>query len=150
MPIPISNLQVNTIGTFNVIRLSVPLIAANTPDEGQQRGVIVNTVHTTAFDGHEGDTLNAASNAAIIGMTMPIARELRSIGIRVVNIAPGVMDTDFYRKKNVNELGFHISMNAFPERLGKPAEFAHMVQTIVENPMLNAETIRLDAGFRAI
>lgn len=122
----------------------------NTPDANQQRGVIINTVHVTAFDGHEGEVANSASNAAIVGMTLPIARELSKVGIRVVNIAPAVMETEFYQQMPQAQKEFHTSMNTFPLRPGKPTEFAHMVKTIVENPMLNAQTIQLDCGYRAI
>lgn len=146
----LSNSQLNTIGTFNVIRLSIALMAANEPDENNMRGVIVNAVHSAAFDGQDGETANAASNAAIVGMTLPIAREIGSIGIRILNIAPAVMNTEFYREKHQDIREYYVSMNTFPHRAGKPVEFAHMVRTIIENPMLNAETIRLDAGHRTL
>lgn len=130
-----------------MIRLAVPLLYANEPDDDLQRGVIVNTVHSTAFDGNLGDIANAASNAAIVGMTQPIVREVSKIGIRVVNIAPAAMETEYYqRSKEVQE--YYKGLNTFPQRLGKLSEFAQMVQTIVENPMLNMETIHMNCGHR--
>lgn len=141
-------ININTVGTFNTIRLSAGLIGKNEPDANGQRGVIVNTASTIAYEGDIGQAAYAASTAAIIGMTLPIARDLASKGIRVVTIAPGIFDTPLtsYLPEKMKE--FIKRMTPFPSRLGKPEEFAHLVTTIVENPMLNGEVIRLDGAQR--
>ncbi|CAH2054253.1 unnamed protein product, partial [Iphiclides podalirius] len=138
----------NTIGTFNTIRLAAGLIGKNDPDNNGQRGVIVNTASTIAYDGDIGQAGYAASTAAIIGMTLPIARDLASRGIRVVTIAPGVFDTPLVSYLPEKMIEFIKRMTPFPSRLGKPEEFAHLVTSIVENPMLNGEVIRLDGAQR--
>ncbi|CAB3233281.1 unnamed protein product [Arctia plantaginis] len=140
--------NVNTVGTFNVIRLSAGLIGKNAPDKNGQRGVIVNTASTIAYEGDIGQAAYAASTAAIIGMTLPLARDLSSQGIRVMTIAPGVFDTPLVQYLPQKMLDFLKRMTPFPSRLGKPDEFAHLVTSIVENPMLNGEVIRLDGAQR--
>ncbi|CAG9793367.1 unnamed protein product [Diatraea saccharalis] len=140
--------NINTIGTFNTIRLAAGLIGKNKPNEDGQRGVIINTAATMAYDGDIGQAAFAASKAAIIGMTLPIARDLASQGIRVVTIAPGMFDTPLTSYLPEKMLEFIKRMTPFPSRLGKPEEFAHLVTSIVENPMLNGEVIRLDGANR--
>ncbi|XP_037040758.1 3-hydroxyacyl-CoA dehydrogenase type-2-like [Bradysia coprophila] len=142
-------IRVNAIGTFNVIRLSAGLIAENKPNSDGQRGVIITTSAYSAYDGQRGQAAYSAANAAIVGMTLPIAREFSSHGIRVVGIAPGLMDT-LMCVSNMSEdfKDFLTETVVFPHRLGHPSEYAQLVETIVENPLLNGITIRLDGGFR--
>lgn len=141
-------LTVNTIGTFNIIRLAAGLMGLNEPNSDGQRGVIINTSATSAFDGQIGQAAFAASKAAVAGMTLPIARDLASQGIRVVTIAPGVMDTPLIQALPEKVTEFLAKTVPFPQRLGSPDEYAQLVETIVENPMLNGEVIRLDGGLR--
>jgi 3-hydroxyacyl-CoA dehydrogenase/3-hydroxy-2-methylbutyryl-CoA dehydrogenase len=141
-------LTVNTVGTFNVIRLAAARMALNEPDEDNIRGVIVNTASVSAFDGQIGQAAYAASKGAVVGMTLPIARDLSSVGIRVNTIAPGLFLTPMLEglpEKVRNDLGMTVPL---PKRLGKPAEYAKLVQAIIENSMLNGETIRLDGALR--
>ncbi|XP_034835858.1 3-hydroxyacyl-CoA dehydrogenase type-2-like [Maniola hyperantus] len=140
--------NVNTIGTFNTIRLAAGLIGKNKPTEDGHRGVIINTASTIAYEGDIGQAGYAASSAAIIGMTLPIARDLSSQGIRVMTIAPGVFDTPLVTYLPEKMLEFIKRMTPFPSRLGKPEEFAHLVTSIIENPMLNGAVIRLDGAQR--
>ncbi|KAG5314572.1 HCD2 dehydrogenase, partial [Acromyrmex insinuator] len=143
-------IEVNTTGTFNVIRLSVGLMIENSPNQNGQRGVIVNNASIAAFDGTTGKAAYSASKGAVVGMTLPIARDLSKDGIRVVTIAPGLFDTPLLRKMP-EKLRTIITENiAFPQRWGNPDEFAMLVQQIVENPILNGETIRLDGALRII
>ncbi|MFD4763043.1 3-hydroxyacyl-CoA dehydrogenase [Streptomyces sp. NPDC058439] len=139
--------QVNLIGTFNVIRLASARIA-RAEDDGKERGVIVNAASIAAFDGQIGQAAYAASKAGVIGMTLPIARDLASIRIRVVTIAPGLFHTPMFAsfpQSAIDALGRQVP---HPARLGDPAEFASLTAHIVENPMLNGETIRLDGALR--
>ncbi|KAF7272536.1 hydroxysteroid 17-beta dehydrogenase 10 isoform X2 [Rhynchophorus ferrugineus] len=141
-------LQVNTIGTFNVIRLGVGLIGENDPDINGQRGVIVNTASVAAFDGQMGQAAYAASKGAIVSMTLPLARDLAGQGIRVATIAPGIFKTPLLSSLPDKVIAFLEKSIPFPSRLGDPAEFGQLVQHIIENPMLNGETIRLDGALR--
>lgn len=141
-------LLVNVAGTFNVIRLAAQAMSKNSPNPDGQRGVIVNTASVAAFDGQRGQAAYSASKGAIVGMTLPIARDLASTGIRVNTIAPGLFDTPLLASLPEKVRTFLASTVPFPSRLGLPDEYAHMVQMIVENPMLNAETIRLDGALR--
>ncbi|XP_061195398.1 3-hydroxyacyl-CoA dehydrogenase type-2-like [Saccostrea echinata] len=143
-------LKVNTLGTFNVIRQAVVLMAQNEPNEDQARGVIVNTSSVAAFDGQMGQVAYSASKAAIAGMTLPLARDLGEYGIRVCTICPGVFDTPLLAALPQKAIDALTSTVVFPKRLGNPDEFAQMCQTIVENPYLNGETIRLDGALRMI
>lgn len=138
----------NTNGAFNVICNAALLMGQNTPNEDGQRGVIVNTSATAAFEGQTGQAAFAAASAGIIGMTLPIANDLCSQGIRVVTIAPGFFETPLtgYLPEEVHQ--YLSEATPSPPRLGKPFEFAHLVQSIVENPLLNGVTIRLDGGLR--
>jgi NAD(P)-dependent dehydrogenase (short-subunit alcohol dehydrogenase family) len=141
-------IMVNLIGTFNMIRLSAAAIATEDPDAGGQRGVIVNTASVAAFDGQIGQAAYSASKGGIVGMTLPIARDLASVGIRVVTIAPGLFKTPLLGslpQEAQDSLGKQVP---FPPRLGEPPEYAQLVKSIVENDMLNGETIRLDGAIR--
>jgi 3-hydroxyacyl-CoA dehydrogenase/3-hydroxy-2-methylbutyryl-CoA dehydrogenase len=141
-------IQVNTVGTFNAIRLSVGLMIENTPNQDGQKGVIVNTASVAAFDGQIGQAAYSASKAAVVGMTLPIARDLSKDGIRVVTIAPGLFDTPLLAALPEKVRIFLAKSIPFPQRLGTPDEYAMLVQQIVENPLLNGETIRLDGALR--
>lgn len=141
-------ININTVGTFNVIRLSAALIGANQPNKDGQRGVVVNTASVAAFDGQMGQAAYAASKAAIVGMTLPIARDFASQGIRIVTIAPGLFDTPLLQSLPDKVRTFLAQTVPFPKRLGDPAEFAQLVESIVDNPLLNGEVIRLDGAIR--
>jgi NAD(P)-dependent dehydrogenase (short-subunit alcohol dehydrogenase family) len=140
--------NINLIGTFNMIRLAADAMAKQPPNAAGERGVIVNTASVAAFDGQIGQAAYSASKAGIVGMTLPIARDLARSGIRVVTIAPGIFETPMLKglPPEVQEsLGKQVP---FPSRLGKPDEFAAMVKYIAEAQMLNGETIRLDGAIR--
>jgi 3-hydroxyacyl-CoA dehydrogenase / 3-hydroxy-2-methylbutyryl-CoA dehydrogenase len=140
--------RINLIGTFNVIRLAAMKMSVNAPNEEGERGVIINTSSIAAFDGQIGQAAYAASKAAIAGMTLPVARDLSSYGIRNVTIAPGIFDTPMmasFTEEVRNSLGQSVP---FPQRLGRPDEYAGMVLHIIENTMINGETIRLDGALR--
>jgi len=140
--------EVNLIGTFNVIRLAATAMVENEPDDEGERGVIVNTASVAAFDGQIGQAAYSASKGGVVGMTLPIARELARKGIRVVTIAPGLFDTPMLAAlpEDVRQsLGAQVP---FPSRLGRPGEFAQLAQHIAENSMINGETIRLDGAIR--
>jgi len=140
--------KVNLIGTFNVLRLAATAMNANEPNKGGERGVCVNTASVAAFEGQIGQVAYSASKGGIAGMTLPAARDLSSRGIRVVSIAPGLFDTPLLAalpEDARTQLG---RQAPFPARLGMPAEFAQLVTQIVENPMLNGTTIRLDGALR--
>ena len=141
-------IQVNLIGTFNVIRLAATQMAKNTPNEEGERGVIVNTASVAAFDGQIGQAAYSASKGGVVGMTLPIARDLASLGIRVLTIAPGTFDTPMLAMAPDSIRQALAAQIPFPSRLGRPAEFAALVRHIVENVMLNGETIRLDGAIR--
>jgi 3-hydroxyacyl-CoA dehydrogenase / 3-hydroxy-2-methylbutyryl-CoA dehydrogenase len=141
-------IQVNLVGTFNVVRLAAEKMAENNPGQDGERGVIINTASVAAFEGQIGQAAYSASKGGIAGLTLPLARELASLGIRVVTIAPGIMETPMLMgmPDNVREaLG---KMVPFPPRLGRPEEYAMLVRQIVENKMLNGTTIRLDGAIR--
>jgi len=141
-------IQVNLIGTFNVIRLATAAMSTNEPNEGGERGVIINTASVAAFDGQIGQAAYSASKGGIVGMTLPIARELARYGIRVMTIAPGIFDTPLLGSLPEPariSLGQQVP---FPPRLGRPSEYAALAQHIIENEMLNGEVIRLDGALR--
>lgn len=150
-PIEIWNkvIGINLTGTFNVIRLAAAAMAQNQPNEDGERGVIVNTSSGAASQGQIGQAAYSASKSAIIGLTLPVARDLAEHGIRVVSIAPGLFDTGMVAglPPNVTE-AIVDRMVLFPSRMGQPSEFADLVHTIVRNAYLNATTISLDAGCR--
>lgn len=140
--------RINLIGTFNVMGLAATAMSNNPPNEEGERGVIVNTSSVAAFDGQIGQAAYAASKGGVASLTLPAARELARFGIRVVAIAPGIFDTAMMAgttEELRQSLGSQIP---FPPRLGKPDEFAQMVQAIVENPYLNGEVVRLDGAVR--
>lgn len=141
-------IQVNLIGTFDVLRWTAFYMSRNEPNAEGERGVIINTSSIAAFEGQIGQVAYSASKAGIVGLTLPAARELARYGIRVVTIAPGTFDTPLLAalpEQVRKSLGEQIP---FPPRLGKPVEFAMLVQHIIENPVLNGETIRLDGALR--
>jgi NAD(P)-dependent dehydrogenase (short-subunit alcohol dehydrogenase family) len=138
---------VNLIGSFNVLRLGAATMAKQDPD-GEERGVIVNTASIAAFDGQIGQAAYAASKGGIVGMTLPIARDLSSKQIRVVAIAPGIFDTPMLAGLPEEARQKLAEGIPHPHRLGKPEEYALLVRQIVENPMLNGEVIRLDGALR--
>jgi NAD(P)-dependent dehydrogenase (short-subunit alcohol dehydrogenase family) len=141
-------INVNLIGTFNMIRLAAAAMVKNAPSGEGERGVIVNTASVAAFDGQIGQAAYSASKGGIVGMTLPIARDLARDGVRVVTIAPGLFLTPLLLglpKEAQDSLGKQVP---FPSRLGRPPEYAQLVQQIFENTMLNGETIRLDGAIR--
>jgi NAD(P)-dependent dehydrogenase (short-subunit alcohol dehydrogenase family) len=141
-------IKVNLIGTFNVIRLGAQKMSANQRNDEGERGVVVNTASVAAFDGQIGQAAYAASKGGVVGMTLPIARDLASLGIRVCTIAPGTFDTPMLAMAPEPVREALAAQIPFPSRLGRPAEFAALVRHIVENSMLNGETIRLDGAIR--
>jgi 3-hydroxyacyl-CoA dehydrogenase/3-hydroxy-2-methylbutyryl-CoA dehydrogenase len=141
-------IKVNLIGTFNVLRLAASAMVDNEPDSGSERGVCVNTASIAAFDGQIGQVAYSASKGGIVSLTLPAARDLASRGVRVMTIAPGLFDTPLLAalpEEARAELGAQIP---FPSRLGLPEEYATLACQIVENPMLNGETIRVDGALR--
>jgi NAD(P)-dependent dehydrogenase (short-subunit alcohol dehydrogenase family) len=141
-------IAINLIGTFNAIRLATAAMAENTPTEGGERGVIINTASVAAFDGQIGQAAYSASKGGIVAMTLPIARELARYGIRVMTIAPGIFDTPLLAglpEAARLSLGQQVP---FPPRLGRPDEYAALATHIIENEMLNGEVIRLDGALR--
>ena len=140
--------SVNLIGVFNMMRVAASAMSGNEPNAQGERGVIVNTSSIAAFDGQIGQAAYAASKAGVAGLTLPAARELARLGIRVMTIAPGLFETPMMgglAQEIQDELGRSVP---FPQRLGRPAEFADLVCHIVGNPMLNGEVIRLDGALR--
>ena len=141
-------IQVNLIGTFNVIRLAAAAMLGNEPDEEGGRGVIVNTASVAAFDGQIGQAAYAASKGGVVSMTLPLAREFARSGIRVAAIAPGLFDTPMMAglpEEARDSLGRQVP---FPSRLGRPEEYAALVRHILENDLINGEVIRLDGAIR--
>lgn len=140
--------SVNLIGTFNMLRLSAAAMASNEPDADGERGVIINTASIAAFEGQIGQAAYAASKAGIVGLTLPAARELARLGIRVVAIAPGIFMTPMMSSFSQQVQDSLAQSVPFPQRLGKPEEFARLVVTICELAMLNGEVLRLDGALR--
>ena len=141
-------ISINLIGTFNMIRLAADAMVKAGPNAAGERGVIVNTASVAAFDGQIGQAAYSASKGGVVGMTLPIARDLSRHGIRVCTIAPGIFETPMLMglpKDAQDSLGKQVP---FPSRLGRPTEYAQLVKAIVEIEMLNAETIRLDGAIR--
>jgi 3-hydroxyacyl-CoA dehydrogenase/3-hydroxy-2-methylbutyryl-CoA dehydrogenase len=141
-------IKVNLIGTFNVLRLAAAAMAGNEPDDGGERGVCVNTASIAAFDGQIGQVAYSASKGGIVGLTLPAARDLAGRGVRVVTIAPGLFDTPLLAALPEEARAALGAGVPFPARLGQPAEYAELATSIVANPMLNGETIRLDGALR--
>jgi NAD(P)-dependent dehydrogenase (short-subunit alcohol dehydrogenase family) len=151
-PFPLADfkkvIEVNLIGTFNVIRLAAARMVASTPVDGEERGVIVNTASVAAFDGQIGQAAYSASKGGVVGLTLPVARDLAQHKIRVTTIAPGLFYTPLLQslpQEAIDSLGAQVP---HPSRLGKPEEFGALVSHIVANTMLNGETIRLDGAIR--
>ena len=140
-------IEINLVGTFNVIRLAANAMAANEPINGE-RGVIVNTASVAAYDGQIGQAAYAASKGGVAGMTLPIARDLSKLGIRVVSIAPGVFETPMMAGMSDEVRGSLEQQVPFPPRLGDPDEYAFLAQHIMENGYLNGEVVRLDGAIR--
>ncbi len=143
-------LQVNLLGSFNALRLAAWAMKDNKPDADGQRGAIVFTASIAAFEGQVGQVAYSASKGGIVGMVLPAARELARSGIRVVAIAPGIFDTPMLAKVPENVRKSLAQGVPFPKRLGKPEEFASMVETIMDNTMINGITLRLDGALRMI
>ncbi|MFV3308497.1 3-hydroxyacyl-CoA dehydrogenase [Pseudomonas sp. NY15181] len=141
-------ININLIGTFNMLRLAAEAMARNEPDAGGERGIIINTASVAAFDGQVGQAAYSASKSGVVGMTLPIARELARSGIRVMTIAPGIFETPMMAampQEVRDSLGASVP---FPPRLGRPDEYAALARHIIENSMLNGEVIRLDGAIR--
>jgi NAD(P)-dependent dehydrogenase (short-subunit alcohol dehydrogenase family) len=142
-------ISINLIGTFNVLRLAAAAMAATEPTESTERGVVVNTASIAAFDGQIGQIAYASSKAGVVGMTLPAARDLASVGVRVVTIAPGTFDTPMLAMLPEESRQALAAGIPFPRRLGDPAgDYAALVEHIVRNSYLNGETIRLDGALR--
>ena len=141
-------ININLVGTFDVTRIAASHIAKNEPQDSGERGVIVMTASLAAFDGQIGQAAYSASKGGIVGMTLPLSRDLAATGIRVVTVAPGLIDTPIYDTMPEGLKERLASTPVFPKRLGLPDEYAHLVQAILENGYLNGETIRLDAALR--
>ncbi|PJJ55419.1 SDR family NAD(P)-dependent oxidoreductase [Compostimonas suwonensis] len=140
--------RVNLVGTLNVVRLAAAAMVERTPVEGEERGVIVTTASVAAFDGQIGQVAYSASKGGVAAMTLPLARELAAHLIRVVTIAPGIFETPMMAGLPQAAQDSLAAQVPHPSRLGRPAEFAALVRHIVDNPMLNGETIRLDGAIR--
>lgn len=149
-PIDVFNkiVQINLIGTFNVLRLAVEQMVKNAPGANGEKGVIINTSSVAAFDGQIGQAAYSATKAAIVGMTLPIARECAEYGIRIMTICPGIFDTPLLGSLPEPVRDALGKMVPFPPRLGQPPEFAALARQIIENSYLNGEVIRLDGGIR--
>ena len=150
MPLEIFSkvIEINLIGTFNVIRLAAAQMVKNEGNEDGERGVLINTASVAAFDGQIGQAAYSASKGGVVGMTWPIARDLASVGIRCCTIAPGTFDTPMLAMLPEPQRQALAAQIPFPSRLGRPAEFAALAKHIVENAVLNGETIRLDGALR--
>ena len=144
----IKTIQINLIGTYNVLRLTTSAMLQNAPNPGGERGVVINTASISAYDGQIGQAAYAASKGAVASMTLPLAREFARNGIRVMAIAPGIFDTPLLAGLP-EPIRLSLAQQVpFPPRLGNPAEFAALAQHIIENEMLNGEVIRLDGALR--
>jgi NAD(P)-dependent dehydrogenase (short-subunit alcohol dehydrogenase family) len=141
-------IEVNLIGTFNVLRLAAAAMAQNEPQQFGERGVIINTASIAAYDGQIGQVAYAASKGGVVGMTLPAARDLSKAGVRVLAIAPGTFDTPMLALLPEEARQALASGIPFPSKLGHPDEFAMLAQHMVENPYLNGETVRLDGALR--
>lgn len=141
-------IEVNLIGTFNMLRLAAVAMSQNEPNAEGERGVIVNTASASAFEGQIGQAAYSASKGGVASLTLPAARELSRFGIRVVAIAPGIFETAMMQGTTDALRSSLVSQVPFPTRFGKPEEFAQFVQQIVENPMLNGAVLRLDGALR--
>ena len=140
--------NVNLVGTFNMIRLAAAAMSQNEPNEEGERGVLINTASVAAFDGQIGQAAYSASKGGVVGMTLPIARDLSREGIRCMTIAPGIFETPMVAGMPDEVQESLIAQIPFPKRLGKPSDYAFLAQHIIENVKLNGEVIRLDGGVR--
>lgn len=141
-------IQVNLIGTFNVARLAAWEMSRNNPGPDGERGVIINTASVAAYDGQIGQAAYSASKGGIVALTLPLARDLSGLGVRVMTIAPGLFDTPLLARLPEDVKASLGAMVPFPRRLGRPEEYAQLAKQIIENPMLNGEVIRLDGAIR--
>ena len=141
-------ININLIGSFNTLRLAANAMAGNTPNSDGERGVIINTASIAAFEGQLGQAAYSASKGGIVAMALPIARELAKLGIRVMTIAPGIFDTPMLAAMSAEIRASLGAQVPFPSRLGQPEEYARLAAFIIQNPMLNAEVIRLDGAIR--
>ncbi len=139
---------VNLIGSFDVIRNVAGVMSRNEPNDEGERGVIVNVASIAAFEGQVGQAAYSASKGGVVAMTLPLARDLASVGVRVMTVAPGIMDTPLLAGAPQELKDSLARLHVFPRRLGRPDDFAHLVEAIIVNPMLNGEVIRLDAAAR--
>jgi 3-hydroxyacyl-CoA dehydrogenase / 3-hydroxy-2-methylbutyryl-CoA dehydrogenase len=139
---------VNLVGTFNVLRHAAAAMAANEPDDGGERGICVNTASIAAYEGQIGQLAYAASKGGVVAMTLPAARDLASLGVRVCTIAPGVFATPMVAMLPEEAQASLAKAIPFPRRLGRPEEYAELVAHLVANPMLNGEVVRLDGALR--
>jgi NAD(P)-dependent dehydrogenase (short-subunit alcohol dehydrogenase family) len=140
--------NINLVGTFNMARLAAEAMAASAPLDSGERGVIINTASVAAYDGQIGQAAYGSSKAAVVGLTLPMARDLARSGVRVMTIAPGIFETPMLMGMPEEVRDALGKMVPFPPRLGRPSEYAHLARTIIENTMLNGETIRLDGAIR--
>ncbi len=151
-PFPLDMFQrtidINLVGAFNVARLAAAAMAENEPNENGERGVIVNTASIAAFDGQKGQAAYSASKAGVAGLSLPMARDMASLGIRTNAIAPGLFLTPMLESLGEEMMAELAKDVVFPRRLGDPTEFARLAQFMIEMPYLNGETIRLDGGLR--
>ncbi len=151
-PMPLDDfrrvIEINLIGTFNMLRLAAAAMAARAPQETGERGVIVNTASVAAFEGQIGQAAYSASKGGVAALTLPAAREFARRGIRVVTIAPGILETPMFDDVPDAARQGLLAITQFPPRLGEPEEYGMLVQHIAENPLLNGETIRLDGAVR--
>jgi NAD(P)-dependent dehydrogenase (short-subunit alcohol dehydrogenase family) len=141
-------ININLIGSFNALRLAANAMAKNAPNADGERGIIINTASVAAFEGQVGQAAYSASKGGIVAMALPIARELAKLGIRVNTIAPGIFDTPMLQSMSEEIRASLGAQVPFPSRLGQPEEYARLAAFIIENPMLNAEVIRLDGAIR--
>lgn len=141
-------IQVNLVGTFNMIRLAAQAMSSNQPEPTGERGVIISTASVAAFEGQIGQAAYSASKGGVVGMTLPIARDLAKLGIRNMTIAPGIFGTPMLFGMPQEVQDALAAMVPFPSRLGRPEDYAKLVQHIIENDMLNGEVIRLDGAIR--
>jgi 3-hydroxyacyl-CoA dehydrogenase / 3-hydroxy-2-methylbutyryl-CoA dehydrogenase len=141
-------IDVNLVGTFNVLRLAVERMAENEPNAEGERGVIVNTASVAAYDGQKGQAAYSASKGGIVGMTLPIARDLAWYGVRICTIAPGLFLTPLFQGLGDEVVKSLSAQVTFPKRLGRPSEYGALARTIIESPYMNGETIRLDGAIR--
>ena len=144
----VQTMEMNAFGTFNVTRLAAAAMSTNEPDDDGQRGVVVNTASIAGIEGQTGQLAYGSAKAAILGMTLPMARDMAPMGIRVCAIAPGTMGTPLMMSAPQEMQDHLVASIMFPKRMGKPEEFALLVESIVRNPYLNGENIRLDGALR--